>query len=276
MSHSPRPQIEDIELEMLLTSVERLYGYDYRDYAPAFVKRRMNWLMHELHLDNFSVLQAKLLREPRLFARMATSLSVGSTSMFRDPLFFQTLRHRVLPTLKTWPFVRIWHAGCSSGEEVYSMAILLHEAGLLHKSRIYATDINGEFLSRARSGIFPLHQMQDFAMAYHSAGGPYDLARYYVADHKNAIFREELRNHIIFSRHNLAQDKVFNEFHMVFCRNVLIYFNDDLRHRVYALLRDSLIRFGFLALGQKETLRFGTKTYQFDTLDESVSLYRAI
>jgi len=209
-------------------------------------------------------------------ARFVEALTVHITAMFRDPDFYITLREQIVPLLRTYPFVRVWHAGCSTGEEVYSTAILLHEEGLYDRCRIYATDLSDAVLERARRGIYPLEAMRDFSQNYQRAGGGQEFSSYYVADHRNAIFRDGLRKNIVFSQHNLACDGAFNEFNLVVCRNVMIYFDETLRARVRHLLDESLCRFGVLGLGKKETLRHTELAHAYSEMPGGARLFRRL
>jgi chemotaxis protein methyltransferase CheR len=268
--------LEELELDLLLTGIARRWGYDFRGYSPASLRRRVRKAMTREGARSLSALQERVLHRPEALQRFISVLSVNVTGMFRDPQVYRALRKQVLPMLRTYPFVRVWHAGCSTGEEVYSMAILLHEEGLLERCRIYATDISDDLLQRARRGVFPLRDMQDYTAAYHRAGGRGDFSSYYAADHENAILREDLRRHVVFSQHNLVSDSSFNEFQLVLCRNVMIYFSEELRLRVHQLFYDSLVNFGVLALGVKETLRYTPFVDRYEPLVESLGLYRRV
>jgi chemotaxis protein methyltransferase CheR len=268
--------LEDLELDLLLTGIARRWGYDFRGYSPASLRRRVRRAMGAEGVRTLSALQERVLHRPESLERFIASLSVNVTGMFRDPQVYRALRRQVLPMLRTYPFVRIWHAGCSTGEEVYSMAILLHEEGLLERCRIYATDLSDELLQRARRGVFPLRDMQEHTAAYHRAGGKADFSTYYTADHQSAILREDLRRNVVFSQHNLVSDGSFNEFQLILCRNVLIYFSEVLRERVHRLFYDSLVNFGVLALGVKESLRYTPFADRYEPLVESLGLYRRV
>ena len=268
--------VEELELDLLLTGIARRWGYDFRGYSPASLRRRVRRAMHVEGVRSLSALQERVLHRPEALQRFISTLSVNVTGMFRDPQVYRTLRRQVLPMLRTYPFVRIWHAGCSTGEEVYSMAILLHEEGLLERCRIYATDLSDDLLQRARRGVFPLRDMQEHTAAYHRAGGKGDFSTYYIADHQSAILRDELRRHLVFSQHNLVSDSSFNEFQLILCRNVLIYFSEALRERVHRLFYDSLVNFGILALGIRESMRFTPYADRYEALVESLGLYRRV
>jgi chemotaxis protein methyltransferase CheR len=265
---------EDLEIELLLEAIFRHYGYDFREYAAASLKRRLHNMLQLENLETVSRLQERILREPDCMGRFLTVLSVNVTALFRDPEFFLAFRNRVASLLRTYPFVRIWHAGCSTGEEVYSMAILLQEEGLYDRCRIYATDMDGTVLKRAREGIFPLDAMKQYARNYRKAGGIRLLSDYYTGAYGNALIRPSLRENVIFSQHNLATDSSFNEFHVILCRNVMIYFTRALQERVHNLFYESLALFGVLGLGNKESLQFTPHEHNFEQLEPGVRLFR--
>ncbi|MFN3653539.1 MAG: CheR family methyltransferase [Armatimonadota bacterium] len=273
MLHS---ELENLEIQLLLESVYQHYGYDFREYASASLKRRIAAFMTVERISTVSRLQECLLHDRACMERFLIKVSVSVTSMFRDPEFFRLIRETIVPTLRTYPFLRIWHAGCSTGEEVYSMAILLQEEGLYDRCRIYATDMNEAVLQRAREGIFPLECMQEYATNYRQAGGKESFSSYYTAGYGNAIFRSSLRSNVVFSQHNLATDRSFNEFNMILCRNVLIYFKKSLQLRVHNLLYDSLAMWGILGLGSKETLQFTPHEQDFQQIESGSRLYRRI
>ena len=246
--------VQDLEIELLLEAVYRRYGYDFRNYAWPTLRRRVLNMVEEERLSSVSVLQERVLRDAVAFERLTWHVAVNATSMFRDPSCFLALRRTIIPRLAELPFFRIWHAGCATGEEVYSMAILLTEEGLYDRARIYATDMSAPALERARAGIFPLALMQEFTENYLRAGGTMPFSSYYAARYESAIFRRELRRNVHFAQHNLVGDRSFNEFHVIVCRNVLIYFDAELQRRVHALLRDSLTSDGILVLGRSEAI----------------------
>ena len=268
--------LEKLEIELLLSGIARHYGYDFRGYAPASLTRRVRHSMTNEGVRSVSELQAKVLHDNSALDRFLRTLTIHVTSMFRDGDFYRAFRKQVLPQLRTYPFVRIWHVGCSTGEEVYSMAILLEEEGLYERARLYATDISDSVLERARRGIFPVELMRKYTEAYHKAGGVQDFSRYYVADGEYAIMSSSLRKNVVFSQHNLASDGSFNEFNVILCRNVMIYFGNDLRDRAQRLLHDSLVRFGYLALGKKEGLDHGPIAARFEPLPGETKIYRRI
>ena len=266
--------LEDIELDLLLEGILRRYGLDFRGYARMSLRRRVWNMVHALKLENFSSLQAKVLHDSAAMDMLLQHLSVNTTTMFRDPTFFRAFREQVVPHLFSSPFVRIWHAGCSTGEEVYSLAILLQEVGLYERSRIYATDMNVAVVERAKAGIFPLEHMREYTSNYMRAGGSAAFSDYYTANYDHAIFKASLRKNVVFAQHNLVSDGTFNEFNVVLCRNVLIYFGTELQSRVYRLLNQSLRRFGVLALGRGETLRHTVIETEYDEMDAQERLYR--
>jgi chemotaxis protein methyltransferase CheR len=266
--------LEEIELDLLLEGIMRRYGLDFRGYARASLKRRVWNMVHAQRLETISALQAQVLHDSSKMELLLQHLSVNTTTMFRDPSFFVAFREKIVPHLFSAPFVRIWHAGCSTGEEVYSLAILLMEAGLYERSRIYATDMNAAVVERAKSGIFPLEHMREYTANYLRAGGSAAFSDYYTANYEHAIFKAPLRKNIVFAQHNLVSDGTFNEFNVVLCRNVLIYFGTQLQERVHRLLHQSLRRFGVLALGRGETLRHTVLENDYDEVDFQERLYR--
>lgn len=266
--------VEDLETQLLLDGILHRYGYDFRNYAPASLRRRIRLIVQKEGVPSISALQARILREPACMGRFITSLSVPVTAMFRDPSFYRALRSEVVPMLRTYPFVRVWHAGCSTGEEVYSLAILLMEEELYDRCRIYATDLSDATLQCATKGIYDLARMRDYTHNYQLFGGKRDFSSYYTADHESVIFSPRLRRNIVFSQHNLVSDGPFNEFNLILCRNVMIYFDQVLRDRVHQLLDASLCRFGVLGVGRKESLEFSKLAPRFTELPSRVRLYR--
>ncbi|TZF86513.1 protein-glutamate O-methyltransferase CheR (plasmid) [Pedobacter sp. BS3] len=250
--------IRDDEIDLLLNDIVETYGYDFIEYSRASLKRRINRLFTIDKFPSFAELRYRIKTDKEYLKRFVEEITVNVTEMFRDPHFYQELRNKILPALGTYPFIRIWHAGCSTGEEVYSMAILLKEANLLHKSLLYATDINPRVLEFARKALFPLSQMKQYSENYIRSGGKNDFSSYYSANYSLAKFNDELKAKIIFSTHNLVSDRSFNEFQLIVCRNVLIYFDRELQAKVFRLFDDSLEHLGYLALGAKETLRFSS------------------
>jgi len=265
-----------LEVELLLTGMAERYGYDFRNYARASLTRRIRRAVQIEGLSSVSALQERLLHDADAAMRFVTSLSVHTTAMFRDADVYKALRNEVIPMLRTYPFIRIWHVGCSSGEEVYSLAIVLEEQGLYERCRIYATDLSDAILERARQGVFPLRQMRDYTQAYQRSGGTYDFSSYYVADNEHAVFRKSLRRNVVFSQHNLVCDSAFNEFQLIMCRNVLLYFDEQLRDRAHDLFHTSLSSFGVLVLGKKEALRFSRHAERYRELGEGSRIYRRL
>jgi len=268
--------LEKIELDCLLEAVYRRYGFDFREYAPASLRRRVNRRVKLEALPSISALQDLLLRDQDVMQRLLLDLSINVTAMFRDPTFHVALREKVVPLLRTYPFTRIWVAGCSTGEEVYSLAILLEEESLYDRARIYATDINEDVLERARLGVFPLAKMQDYTRNYIGAGGTREFSDYYTSGYDGAAFDRTLMRNVVFAQHNLAMDRSFNEFHVILCRNVMIYFERSLQQRVFELFDDSLARLGILALGHKESLRTSAHADRYEELDPAERLYRRV
>ena len=271
-----RDELERIEIDVLLEAVFRRYGFDFREYAPASLKRRLWRRIHAEGLTTVSGLQERVLHDSACMERLLLDLSINVTAMYRDPSFYFAFREQVVPLLRTYPFVRIWNAGCSTGEEAYSLAILLQEEGLYDKTRIYATDINESVLERARGGIFPLDKMQEYTQNYINAGGKRSFSEYYVANYEGAIFSRSLIENVVFAQHNLVSDRSFNEFHVIMCRNVMIYFDKPLQDHVHRLFYDSLATFGVLALGHKESIRFSPHEECYDALDADERLYRKV
>ncbi|MXN90421.1 protein-glutamate O-methyltransferase CheR [Flavobacterium sp. Sd200] len=248
--------INDRQLEVLINDVYEYHGFDFGGYSRASLKRRVDRLVQLDGFKDFAAFLSKVRSEPAYFKHMVEEITVNVTEMFRDPHFYKTLREEIIPTLAPKPFIRIWHAGCSSGEEVFSMAILLQEANLLHKSLLYATDINPLVLETARKAIFPLRMMKAYSENYMASGGKKDFSEYYTANYGFAKFDEHFVSKMVFSQHNLVSDGSFNEFDLIMCRNVLIYFDKDLQERALQLFDNSLSKLGYLALGTKETIKF--------------------
>jgi chemotaxis protein methyltransferase CheR len=266
--------VEDLEIRLLLEGIHHIYGYDFREYAQSSIKRRLTHWLAESEFGTFSEAQSQLLRERSLFEDLLRTITVNVTEMFRDPAFFKSVREQVVPFLKTYPFVKIWHAGCATGEEAYSMAILLNEEGMAGRYRIYATDINETVLDTAEEGVMPLAQMQRFTRNYQQSGGAASFANYYTARHDRAVLNPCLKQDIVFSPHNLATDAAFGEMNMVLCRNVMIYFRHSLKERCLHLFDDSLRAGGFLCLGLRETLERKAITAIYEELAPSMRIYR--
>lgn len=268
--------VEGVELDLFLEAVQRVYGYDFRNYARASLRRRLWRRVHAENRHSLTGLLEAVLHDPQAMERLRVDLSVTVTSMFRDPPFFRALRDVVVPHLATYPFVRIWVAGCASGEEVYSLAILLREEGLADRVRIYATDVSDQVLEQAREGRVPLDKMKAYSSNYLEGGGQEGLSRYYTVDGRWARMDPALRDGVVFARHNLATDGTFNEFHLVLCRNVMIYFDRTLQHRVHELFDASLVDLGILALGARESLVGSPLEPHFEVLDADTRLYRKV
>jgi chemotaxis protein methyltransferase CheR len=267
-------ELERLELDLLLEATHQRYGHDFRGYARASLRRRL-WRRTDLEgLRTLSGLQERVLHDPLVMERLLGDLSINVTEMFRDPGCHAALRADVLPLLRTHPFIRIWIAGCSTGEEVTSIAIMLREEGLLERSLIYATDIDAGVLALARSGSFPIERIQDYTRNYLTAGGEQSFSSYYTVDGNRAVFDPALLEDVVFAQHNLATDGSFNEFHLVVCRNVLIYFGRELQDRVLGLFDASLARRGMLALGRKETLRGTAIEDRYEPLVDAERIYR--
>ncbi|HEY8704524.1 MAG TPA: protein-glutamate O-methyltransferase CheR [Gaiellaceae bacterium] len=263
-----------IEIELLLEAVYRRYGFDFREYARASLKRRLWRRMHAEGLSTVTQLQDRLLHDSACMERLLLDLSISVTAMFRDPSFYVAFREQVVPALRTYPFTRIWCAGCSTGEEVYSLAILLQEEGLYDRTRIYATDINEQVLDTARAGVFPLDRMKQYTQNYIRGGGAREFSEYYVAAYDGARFSRALTENVVFAQHNLVSDRSFNEFNVIVCRNVMIYFDKALQGRVHQLFYDSLDTFGVLALGRKESVTFTPLADSYEVVDAAERIYR--
>jgi chemotaxis protein methyltransferase CheR len=268
--------LEDIELSLLLEGIFRQYGFDFREYAPASLRRRVWRRAHAEGLSTISALQDRLLHDPACMERLLLDLSINVTAMFRNPGFYTAFRRKVVPMLRTYPFTRIWIAGCSTGEEVYSLAILLQEEDLYDRTRLYATDINEAVLERARGGVFPLDKMREYTQNYINAGGSRAFSEYYLAKYDGAQFQRTLVDNVVFAQHNLVSDRSFNEFNVIVCRNVMIYFDRSLQERVHRLFYDSLVTFGVLGLGQRESIRQSPYEDRYEELEPTEKLYRKV
>jgi chemotaxis protein methyltransferase CheR len=266
--------LERIEVQVLLEAIYQHYGFDFRGYALGSLKRRLWRRAYAEKVETMSALQDRVLHDPAVMERLLLDLSINVTSMFRDPTFFKALREKVVPHLRTYPFIRIWNAGCSTGEETFSLAILLREEGLYDRARIYATDINEAVLGRARAGAFPIEKMRVYTENYIRAGGTESFSSYYTADGDTARFKPELLEQVVFAQHNLVSDAPFNEFNVIVCRNVMIYFGKNLQDRVHELFYESLDPFGILALGHKESIKFTKYEGRYEALDAQEKLYR--
>lgn len=268
--------LSDEQIDLLLGDLIDRYGYDFTDYSRASFKRRVARLIEQDRFLSFAEFRYRVSQDPDYLTRFVEKVTVNVTEMFRDPQFYRTLREQILPVLATWPMIRIWHAGCSTGEEVYSLAILLKEANLLHKSVQYATDINPSVLERVRAGIFPLSQMKQYSENYILSGGRQDFSSYYTAQYTSAKFDDALGRRVVLATHNLVSDSTFNEFQLILCRNVLIYFDKPLQERVMKLFYDSLELLGYLALGSKETIKFSGVAAQFRQVENRERIWRKI
>jgi chemotaxis protein methyltransferase CheR len=267
-----------LELRLLLEAVHLRYQHDFRHYAQASLKRRLRQALPALGFDSVGALQHQVLRDAALFSRLLQFLTVQVSEMFRDPAYFRVLREQVLPELRTYPSLKLWVAGCSHGEEVWSLLVLLQEEGLLERSVVYATDINPEALRRAEAGIYPLERAAAFSRNYQASGGRGSLADHFSSGYEGIVFHRQLRRQVVFADHSLATDAVFSEMHLVSCRNVMIYFDDSLQARAVGLFRDALVRRGYLGLGSRETLRFNPHAAAFEAVHPlpDVRLYRRL
>jgi len=266
----------EIEIRLLLEAIYHRYHYDFREYSIASVRRRVESALVQLRCDTVSALQERVLHDPEVFPRLLQYLTVQVSDMFRDPAYYRTLREKVAPILETYPSLKIWVAGCATGEEAYSFAILLREAGLLERSLIYATDINGEGLRKAEEGVYSLSRMTAFTENHRLSGANVSLSNYYTARYDAAVIDRTLRKNIVFSDHSLATDTVFAEVQLVSCRNVLIYFDTSLQDRAIGLFAESLCRRGFLGLGSKESLRFNAHQAEFADFEPQERWYQRV
>jgi chemotaxis protein methyltransferase CheR len=265
--------LDNKEFKDFLESIRFVYGYDFTDYAEASVKRRVVHFMNTKKIAALSDLGKMILRDEKLFQGFIEEVSVTVTEMFRDPVFYKSLRENAMKRLATYPFIKVWIAGCATGEEAYSIAILLHEEQLLSRSVIYATDINQKSLQIAKDGLFSAEKMKTYIANYQKAGGKRSFSEYYKAKYGSVIFDRSLRQNIVYAAHNLVADKSFNEFQLVICRNVLIYFNQQLQNKVINLFYESLCPFGFLGLGNKESLLFSDKKKHFEEIDSREKIF---
>ena len=264
----------DIEIRLLIEAIYLKYSYDFRNYSGASVKRRVLHALRQFECRTVTALQERVLHDPGMFMQLLQYLTIPVSEMFRDPGHFLALRQEVVPLLRTWPSIKVWIAGCSTGEEVYSMAILLREEGLLERTILYATDINPRSLEKAKQGIYPMGNMQGYAENYRKAGGRGDFADYYNAAYGSAIMDSSLRENVTFADHSLATDSVFSEVQLVSCRNVLIYFDNDLQDRALGLFHESLCHRGFLLLGSKESVDFSAYAERFEPLVRPERIFR--
>jgi len=264
---------QDIEVRLVVDAIYEKYGYDFRNYSQAHIKRRILNRFNHSGLENISGMIHEVLYNPKFVDLLLMDLSITVTEMFRDPSFYKAIREEVIPVLQTFPFIKIWHAGCSSGEEVYSMAIILKEEGLYNKTQIYATDFNPVIIKQAKEGLYPLTRMKEFTMNYQKSGGKGNLSDFYSLHNENGKLLESLKKNIVFATHNLVTDSVFAEVNLVICRNVLIYFNRNLQDKVIRLFMDTLPGGGILCLGSKENLQFSEHTDHFDPFIERERIY---
>lgn len=267
-------KIDPVERQLFLDGIFMKYGYDFRRYSEASLDRRLESILANENCTSLLSLLEKMIRNRDYFRKILPQMTIRTTEFFRDPLFFKTLREKVFPFLRTYPSLQMWVAGCSTGEELYSLAILLKEENLYDRSSIFATDINPDSLEKARNGIYDIRLMQDFTRNYVSSGGIKQPSDYYTSDYGMSRFSPALRENVTFSEHNLATDNVFTECHLILCRNVLIYFNQDLQNRVFHLFANSLAARGFMGIGSKEDIRFSSVTAIFDTIDAKQHFYQ--
>jgi chemotaxis protein methyltransferase CheR len=267
---------QEAEIQLLLEAIFLKYGYDFRGYAEASLKRRILRNLTFSGYSSISELRRHVLKDKACFEKLLLDLSINVTDMFRDPRFYKAFRDHLIPGLRQLPSIKIWHAGCASGEEVYSMAILFREEGLDRKTRVYATDFNEKILITAREGIYPLEKMRGYTLNYYQAGGKSSFEEYYTARQRHAVILASLKNNIVFTHHNLVSDGPFGKMDLILCRNVLIYFNRHLQNRVLCLFNDSLGDHGYLCLGTRESLRYSTCAEHFEEIVPKEKIYRKI
>lgn len=266
--------MEEMEISLLLETIYKKYGYDFRDYSKAHIRRRITNRLIRSGLKSISAMQSKIQHDEQFASSLLQDLSITVTEMFRDPEFYKALREKVIPILKTYSFIKIWHAGCATGEEAYSMAILLKEEGVYDRTTIYATDFNQQALNQAKEGIFSNELIREYTLNYQLAGGRESFADYYTSDYDMSIMQQSLKKNIMWANHNLVTDSVFAEVNLVLCRNVLIYFNKDLQNRVQSLFYGSLANGGILCLGSKESLRFSDVDDAYTELDKKQRIFK--
>jgi chemotaxis protein methyltransferase CheR len=267
-------ELSEFEILTLLEAVYQKYGYDFRQYSQAHIRRRITNRMAMSGLEDISQMQSKILNDKLFAALFLQDLSITVTEMFRDPIFYKSLREKVIPILKTYPFIKIWHAGCSTGEEAYSMAIIMQEEDLYDRTTIYATDFNQQALNQAKDGIFSNAMIKEYTINYQLSGGIESFSNYYRSNYDNVIMKQSLKKNIVWANHNLVTDSVFAEVHMVFCRNVLIYFDANLQNKVQKIFYNSLINGGVLCLGSKESIRFTDLHDQYTELDKKQRIFK--
>jgi chemotaxis protein methyltransferase CheR len=276
METASLPSLEDLEIDLLLEGISRQYGSDFRGYARGALKHRLLGTLAAESLPSISALQERILRDLPTMSRLHAALTTNVSGMFRDPIFYLTLRRRIIPLLRTYPFVRIWVAGCSTGEEVYSTAIVLAEENLTTRVRLYATDMSEGVLARAKAGVYPVGHLQSYEMRYLAAGGRRSLTDYLDVGRDDMTLAPALRDNVVFGQHDLAIDRSFNEFNVILCRNVMIHFGVALRRHVHALLHESLCRLGILGIGARESLRGSGQEDRYDVLDAESRLFRRL
>lgn len=267
-------EIEQVEIDLLLEALFRRYGYDFRSYARASIERRIRLFMSQRSIDHVGELIPLVLRDEEVFSALAQQFSIAVTELFRDPPVYLALREKVVPFLRSYPFLKVWHAGCATGEEVYSLAIVLAESSLLDRTTLFGTDFNDDALERARKGLYAVERIKEATRGYQEAGGARSFSEYYHASYDSVSMSKRLRERITFANHNLAVDQVFGEMHLVVCRNVMIYFDKELQNRVLRLIDDSLVRGGFLCLGTGEDLLFSEVADRFEVVDRAARIYK--
>jgi chemotaxis protein methyltransferase CheR len=272
----PNRDIEKVEIDLLLEAVFKKYGYDFRNYARASIERRIRQFLPKSGCSTIMKMIERLLKDEEFFGKLVREFSITVTELFRDPHVYASIRENVIPVLKTHPFVKIWHAGCATGEEAYSLAIVLKEEGLYDRSTIFVTDFNDAALEKAKLGIYPIDKIQEATRNYIAAGGNTSFSEYYQARYNSVSMSRDLRKNMTFANYNLVTDGIFSEIHFILCRNVLIYFDRDLQNRVFELFSGSLVRDGFLCLGTKETPNFSTVRDHFDAIDRKAKIYKKL
>jgi chemotaxis protein methyltransferase CheR len=270
----PASEIVGVEIDLLLEAIFRRYGYDFRDYTRETLNRRIAQFQSDYGIASITEIIGRVLREPILFFNLISYFSINVTALFRDPFVYTALRQHVVPMLRTWPHTKIWNAGCATGEELYSIAIMLLEEGILNRTTIYATDINASALETAKTGIYALNIIKQGSRNYLASGALASLSDYYHVQYNAAAIDSQFRKNITFARHNLAMDASFGEMQVVICRNVLIYFNSDLQNHVLELFWDSLENGGFLCLGDKETIAYSSVADKFEVVDRDAKIYK--
>lgn len=266
--------ISELEISLLLEAIYQKYHYDFRQYSEAHIRRRVMNRMAMSGLEDISQMQSKVLNDEKFASILLQDLSITVTEMFRDPSFYRSLRENVIPILKTYPFIKIWHAGCATGEEAYSMAIIMQEEGLYDRTTIYATDFNQQALNKAKEGIFSNGMIKEYTTNYQLSGGKESFSSYYTSHYDNVIMMQSLKKNIVWANHNLVTDSVFAEAHLILCRNVLIYFDKNLQNKVQKLFYNSLINGGILCLGSKESLRFTDLYKEYTELDNKQRIFK--